>query len=197
MSRTAGSVGPDAALCLATGQYAPSVMTPPESGPTCPGQVRADVDIWTPRVWVCNERLASGRHAISDRGHVLDRLPLPNVRPPPHRSRCLPEAQHIGRSGRVQRAEPSWVSRGYIACVRIPDGARPNYAGYPDPRLPLRGARRMLQQTVWQIGIQAQIGARASTAPRIVSPRLFRTTTEDNGTRAAFRGCSFEGNLLS
>jgi|SRR6266566_8612671 len=49
MSRTAGSVGPDAALCLATGQYAPSVMTPPESGPTCPGQVRADVDIMDPR----------------------------------------------------------------------------------------------------------------------------------------------------
>jgi len=114
---------------------------------------------------------ASGRHAISDRGHVLDRLPLPNVRPPPHRSRCLPEARHIRRSGRVHRAEPSWVSRGYIACVRIPDGARPNYAGYPDPRLPLRGARRMLRQTVWQIGIQAQIGARASTAPRIASPR--------------------------
>jgi len=49
---------------------------------------------------------ASGRRAICDRGHALDRLPLPNVRPPPHRLRCLPEARHIRPSGRVHRVEP-------------------------------------------------------------------------------------------
>ena len=59
MSRTEGPVRPDAALSLATGQCAPSVRTPPEYAPTWPGHGRADVDIWTPRVWVCNERLAA------------------------------------------------------------------------------------------------------------------------------------------
>src|SRR2546429_9699488 len=41
----------------------------------------------------------------------------------------------------------------------------------------------MLRQTVWQIGIQAQIGARASTAPRIASPR----TSLDDGMNTSSR----------
>ena len=47
------------------------------------------------------------------------------------------------RPGVSTEPNPLGSAERYIACVRIPDGARPNYAGYPDPRLPLRGARRM------------------------------------------------------